>query len=172
MSQDILPRAGILAFMDDEARERMAGYGREIGTTAGQVLIKEGDVQTSLYIVLDGIFNVSMQAKEKPVHLDTVCEGDCLGEIAIFHPGNASATVTSLVEGKLWVIDAEELQEFLLAWPSDGCAAVLGINIILSRRLKRANLLIRSNEIVPSFLSVRSQKHTATAKLPERPPPK
>ncbi len=153
--------------MDDDARERFAAYGKGITTTAGQVLIAEGAAQTSLYVVLEGIYNVSTHAKGKPVHLDTVCEGDCLGEIAIFHPNHASATVTSLVEGKLWVIDAESLQKFLLECPSDGCAAVLGINIILSRRLKRANGLIRSNEIVPSFLSVRSQKHTATAQLPD-----
>jgi CRP-like cAMP-binding protein len=153
--------------MDDEARDRLAGYGRVIATTPGQVLIAEGTTQKSLYIVLTGIYNVSTQAKGKPVHLDTVCEGDCLGEIAIFHPNTASATVTGLVEGKLWMIDDSALQNFLLECPSDGCAAVLGINIILSRRLKRANGLIRANEIVPSFLSVRSQKHTATAQLPD-----
>jgi CRP-like cAMP-binding protein len=155
--------------MDDDGRQRMAGYGTTVGTTAGQFLIREGEVNTKLYIVIEGMFNVSTTAKGKEVHLDTVCEGDCLGEIAIFHPANASATVTSLMAGKLWVIDAMALQEFLLAWPEDGCAAVLGINIILSRRLKRANFLIRSNEIVPSFLSVRSQKHNATAKLPDLP---
>ena len=166
MSQVTLPRTGILAFMDDEARERLEKYGSVIATTAGQVLIREGDVNTKLYIVISGMFNVSTTAKGKDVHLDTVCEGDCLGEIAIFHPNNASATVTSLMVGKLWVIDAAALQKFLLEWSSDGCAAVLGINIILSRRLKRANFLIRSNEIVPSFLSVRSQKH-ATEKLPQ-----
>ena len=169
MPQPILPRAGILAFMDDDARERFAGYGQVIETRPEQVLIKEGDVQTSLYIVLNGIYNVSTQAKGKSVHLDTVCEGDCLGEVAIFHPNQASATVISLIAGKLWTIDAAKLQEFLTAHPNDGCAAVLGINIILSRRLKRANILIRTNEVVPSFLSVRSQKHTATAKIPEVP---
>ena len=166
MSQVTLPRTGILAFMDDEGRERMAGYGSAVETAPGQFLIKEGEENKKLYIVLAGMFNVSTKAKGKDVHLDTVCEGDCLGEIAIFHPMSASATVTSLMAGKLWVIDAAALQQFLLEWPSDGCAAVLGINIILSRRLKRANFLIRSNEIVPSFLSVRSQKH-ATVKLPD-----
>jgi len=119
--------------------------------------------------VLAGIFNVSTQARNKAVHLDTVCEGDCLGEVAIFHPDKASATVMSLMSGKLWVINVAKLQEFLQFHPHDGCAAVLGINIILSRRLKRANTLIRTNEVVPSFLSVRSQKH-ATARIPDVPP--
>jgi hypothetical protein len=59
----------------------------------------------------------------------------------------------------------DSLQQFLLDWPSSGCAAILGINIILSRRLKRANGMIRFHEIVPGFLSVRSQKRVAGGKL-------
>ena len=60
--------------------------------------------------------------------------------------------------GQLWHIDVEHLQNFLSDWPHAGCAAVLGINTILSRRLKRANAVIRSNQILPTFLSVRSRK--------------
>ncbi len=161
MSQVLLPRTGILAFMDDDSRQRLAGYGSVISTAPGHVLIREGETNTYLYIVVKGIFNVTTLVGGKTVLLDSVREGDCLGEVAIFHPNNASATVTSLAPGELWMIDAGALQEFLIAWPNDGCAAILGINIILSRRLKRANAVIRSNEIVPSFLSVRSQKRTA-----------
>jgi CRP-like cAMP-binding protein len=91
--------------------------------------------------------------------------GDCLGEVAIFHPDRASATATSEKEGRLWSIEVDSLQAFLLDWPNYGCAALLGINIILSRRLKRANAVIRSNEIVPGFLSVRSQKRIEGTKL-------
>lgn len=164
MSQVILPRTGILAFMDDDSRQRFATYGSVISSAPGQVLIHEGEANTYLYIVLKGMFNVTTLVAGKTVLLDTVCEGDCLGEVAIFHPSQASATVTSLAVGELWIIDAGAFQEFLIAWPNDGCAAILGINIILSRRLKRANGVIRSNEIVPNFLSVRSQKHTMALK--------
>jgi CRP-like cAMP-binding protein len=165
MSQLILPRSGILAFMDDESREQFASYGSHVSTAPGEVLIREGDVNTHLYIVLSGTFNITTAALGDEVHLDTVGAGDCLGEVAIFHPDRASATVSSLQAGQLWSIDADSLQQFLLDWPSSGCAAILGINIILSRRLKRANAVIRSNEIVPGFLSVRSQKRVATGKL-------
>jgi CRP-like cAMP-binding protein len=165
MSQVILPRTGILAFMDEESRQKFATYGSLVSTAPGQVLIREKEVNTSLYIVLSGTFNISTEALGKEVHLDTVGVGDCLGEVAIFHPNRASATVTSLRAGQLWSIEVDSLQEFLLDWPSDGCAAILGINIILSRRLKRANAAIQSHEIVPGFLSVRSQKRVAGKKL-------
>ena len=150
--------------MDDESRQRFATYGSSTSTKPGQVIIRERETNTYLYIVLKGIFNVTTVAMGKTVLLDSVHEGDCLGEVAIFHPNQASATVASLTAGQLWMIDAAALQEFLLAWPNDACAAILGINIILSRRLKKANGVIRSNEIVPSFLSVRSQKHALTHK--------
>jgi CRP-like cAMP-binding protein len=101
MSQVILSRTGILAFMDDEARKNLAGYGEMVTTVPGQVIIKEGDVNTHLYIVLYGTFNVSTQASGTEVALDTVGPGDCLGEVAIFHPDRASATVTSPHNGQL-----------------------------------------------------------------------
>jgi hypothetical protein len=42
---------------------------------------------------------------------------------------------------------------------------LLGIDIILSRRLKRTQAVIRHHEILPGFLSVRSKKRAATASL-------
>jgi CRP-like cAMP-binding protein len=165
MSQVILPRTGILAFMDDESRAQFADYGCLVRTAPEEVLIREKEVNDQLYIVLSGTFNITTQALGKEVHLDTLGVGDCLGEIAIFHPNRASATVTSLRYGQLWSIGVDSLQEFLLDRPSDGCAALMGINIILSRRLIRANAVILSHEIVPRFLSVRSQKRVAGGKL-------
>jgi len=144
--------------MDDEAREEFAKYGTVIETVPGQVIIRQGEVNLQLFIVLKGAFDISTDASGHPVHLDSVGAGDCLGEVAVFEPGVASATATSSEAGQLWSIDVEHLQQFLLENPHAGCAAILGITTILSRRLKRANGLIRSNEILPSFLSVRSRK--------------
>lgn len=165
MSQLILPRIGILAFMDDESREQFATYGSVFDTAPGQVILQEGEANTSLYIVLSGAFNVSTKVTGRPVELDTLREGECIGEVAVFQPGPVSATVTCTEAGRLWAIDVEHLQQFLIDWPHSGCAAVLGINTILSRRLKRSNAVIRSNEIIPSFLSVRAKKRVEGANL-------
>jgi CRP-like cAMP-binding protein len=158
MSQFILPRTGILAFMDDESREQLQGYGFLLPTSAGQVIIQEGEPQTSLYVVIAGVFNVTVHASGRDVALDTVGEGDCFGEVSIFQPGPASASVASSQNGQLWYMGVDNLQQYLLDWPYAGCAIILGINTILTRRLKRANAVIKANEIVPSFLSVRARK--------------
>ena len=158
MPSFILPRTGILAFMDDESREQLTGYGSLLPTVAGQVVIGEGQEQTRLYVVLSGTFNVTTHVSNRDIPLDTVEEGDCFGEVSIFQPGPASATVTSAENGQLWFMEVQNLQQFLLDWHYAACALLFGINTILSRRLKRANTVIKVNEIMPSFLSVRSKK--------------
>ena len=165
MSPTTLPRSGILSFMDDHAREQFGSYGSVVPTTPGQVLMREGEVNKHLYVVLAGTFNIYCEVTGYQVLLDTVGVGDCLGEVAIFNPDTASATVKSLHQGRLWTIDADALQEFLYACPEYGCAALLGIDIILSRRLRRTNEVIRQNEIVPGFLSVRAKRRAATGSL-------
>jgi CRP/FNR family cyclic AMP-dependent transcriptional regulator len=157
MPNATLPRLGILAFMDDDYRIALAGYGRELATEPKQVLLKEGVDSRTLYIVLAGTFIVSVNSAGGQSTLDTVGVGDCLGEISLFEPGAASATATSAEKGKLWAIDSDALQRFLQDYPLAGCALVLGINTLLSRRLRKATSVIKVGEIVPTFLSVRSR---------------
>ena len=168
MSDLILQHTGILAYLDDEAREQLTSYGEIATTNPLEVFIREGMINTHLYIVLSGQFNVFTLMKGKEVLLDTVGPNDCLGEVALFNPDRASASVKSLQEGRLWAIDSKRLEEFMNEFPAWGCAFILGVDVILSRRLKHANEVIRSNEIVPGFLSVRAQQRFATAKLPQK----
>jgi CRP/FNR family cyclic AMP-dependent transcriptional regulator len=158
MADFTLPRTGILSFLDDEFRELLIGYGAVKATNVGEVVIQEGAPQTHLYVVSMGVYAVTTKAAGRDVQLDSVEPGDCFGEVSLFQPGPASATVTSVQAGQLWYMESAHLQQFLFDAPHAGCALILGINTILSRRLKRANAVIRANEIVPSFLSVRARK--------------
>jgi CRP/FNR family cyclic AMP-dependent transcriptional regulator len=158
MPQFTLARTGILSYMDDEFREQLTGYGSLVSTAAGQVIIEEGTPQTFLYVVVTGTYEVTTHPGAREIHLDTVEHGDCFGEVSLFQPDMASATVKVCTDGQLWCMDVEHLQQFLLECPHAGCALILGINTILSRRLKRANSVVKANEIVPSFLSVRGRK--------------
>jgi len=151
--------------MDDESREQLTGYGSLVSTAAGQVLIEEGQEQTRLYMVVSGAFNVTTRVAARDIELDRVGVGDCLGEVAVFQPGPASATVTCVQAGQLWYMEVAQLQQFLLDCHHAGCALLFGINTILSRRLKRANGVIKANEIMPNFLSVRSRKRVEGATL-------
>jgi CRP-like cAMP-binding protein len=167
MSESILQRTGILAFMDDEAREHFAAYGEVIRTKPNKVLIEEGALGTQLYIILKGHFHVSTAMQGKEVRLDSMGPGDCLGEVSLFNPDRASATVITDAgsDGKLWTVNADALQQFLVDHPAAGCAAILGLNVILSRRLKRTLDVLRTHEIVPGFIAVRAKQRAETSRL-------
>jgi len=163
MPQVTLPRLGILTFMDDEYRGQLATYGNVVTTEENEVLLKEGEPSRKLFVVLAGTYVVTVGPSGQEVTLDSVGEGDCLGEISVFEPGPASATVLSAEAGKLWFIEPGPLQQFLVDSPYGGCALILGINTLLSRRLRKATSVIKVSEIVPSFLSVRSNKRARAA---------
>jgi CRP-like cAMP-binding protein len=85
MSSTSLPRSGILAFMDDAAREQFGTYGNIVTTATGEELVHEGKVNTRLYVVLAGTFNIYCDVSGHQVLLDTVGVGDCIGEVAMFN---------------------------------------------------------------------------------------
>jgi CRP/FNR family cyclic AMP-dependent transcriptional regulator len=160
MSNVLLPRLGILAFMDDDDRAQLATYGYDVATEPKQVLLNEGAESQILYFVLAGTFSITVAAPGRDAYLDLALAGDCLGEISLFEREPASATVTSSEKGRLWAIDSDSLERFLQDWPLPGCALILGINTLLSRRLRKATAVIKVGQIVPSFLSVRSRNRT------------
>ena len=59
MSQVILPRLGILTFMDDEYRGQLATFGRIVATEEKQVILREGEPSRTLYVVLAGSFIIT-----------------------------------------------------------------------------------------------------------------
>ena len=94
MPQVILPRLGILAFMDDDYREQLAQYGHVLATEAEEVILREGEPSRKLFVVLAGTFVVTVGGPGQEVTLDSVTEGDCLGEVSVFEPGPAHAADT------------------------------------------------------------------------------
>lgn len=147
----------VLAFLDDESVAALEGFGTTRNFQPGEVFIEEGKSQDSFYIVVSGTLEVMAQVSEQKIKLSDLQPGDCFGEVAIFEPGLASASVLSTTEGILWQQNATQLQEFLSAYPFPGSALLLGINLVLSERVLHANEIIKTSSIAPSFLSVRGR---------------
>ena len=156
------PDTGLLSLLDEEMRNIMFPYGNFMETAPGQVIITKGELP-NFYIVITGSFQVSIQGKHANVTLENVPAGDCFGEMCLFNKAGATATVTGLDSGRLWYTNLSQFQRFLYDSDVAGCALLVGINTILSRRLKLANQLIRKSRIKPTFVSVRHrERHFAT----------
>lgn len=85
----------------------------------GEIIYHAGDESNSLYIVSKGkirIYRLSESGKEQLVRI--LNPGDFTGELALFQDGIHEAYAEALVDTEVCMIRREDLQEFLLKYPS------------------------------------------------------
>jgi CRP-like cAMP-binding protein len=134
-----LPAKGIIEPLGDEDRLLLSSYGEFRPVHERQVLIEEGHQQNSLYFVISGALHATTMRSGRQVLLGKINVGETIGEINIFHPGFASATVTAVEFSQVWRIDRGSLEEFMNVSPLPAAHLLIGISSTLSRRLRDTN---------------------------------
>ncbi len=89
--------------------ERLAAEVDEVEVPAGAIVIREGDEPDDLYIVTRGLLAVTVQ--ERPV--GELGRNEWFGEIGLFDHRPRTATVTTVVDSKLWRIPGETFLDVL-----------------------------------------------------------
>jgi len=115
-------------FSDIEVWETV-GIGRWQQHKAGTVVIKEGDISSSLYIILEGIAVVT----KKSVELSCLLAGECFGEIAYLDEARHERLASVTAQTHLSVL---EIQGDFLLQASDRlqtCFAKAFLNIMVAR---------------------------------------
>ena len=74
----------------------------------GQVVVRKGEHADSMYFVVSGALEVELDPEPVILHA-----GDFFGEIALIEHGDRIATIVSLEESRLLVLDAQDLGRFL-----------------------------------------------------------
>jgi CRP-like cAMP-binding protein len=134
-----LPAIGFLAEFPDEGRVALSSYGEFFPAHKDTHVIKEGTPQDSLYLVISGTLHVHTVANGRDTLLGRATEGDVIGEVSIFDPDVASATVTAVEFSQVWRIDRIMLEDFLNENPELGNLLMVKIATQLSRRLRATN---------------------------------
>lgn len=98
-------------------------------TTAGQIVVKEGDSTREFFVVLDGEFQVFVRqySIDFEKQLRQLRRGSYFGEIAIFTGDHRTASVRALTDGRVAVLDQASLHELLIRCPSVGVALCRGM---------------------------------------------
>lgn len=139
MSNAILPEMGFATDFDIEERTQLGNFGEFIPLNDGEVLIEEGHKQDALFMVITGTFHVQTVVTGRPVLLGTLKTGDTIGEINMFDPGNASASVVSKSFSEVWRIDRARLEQYLEAHPRTAARLLVNVATQLSKRLRKTN---------------------------------
>lgn len=101
---------------------------QEVTLQPGETLIREGDVEDSMYVIIDG----QVEVRREGILIITLGPGKTVGELAVLDPEPRSATVTAVDSTLLFCIRREPFLEVMADRPE----IAQGVIRALSRRLR------------------------------------
>jgi len=141
-----LPAIGFLADLDASHRAFFASFGSFVRPKTGEALIEEGKDQGNLYLILSGLLHVVAAVGGRNLLVAALGAGDSLGEVNIFDPATASASVIAKSECLIWRISADELQALFDSDPVAGVELMKGLLRLAGHRLRSMNAKLADSE--------------------------
>ena len=105
----ILKSVSIFARIPEEALIDAAAVVEEVECGAGSVVVRKGDMGTSLYVVVDG--RVSVQ--DDDTFLGEMKSGELFGELSALDPKPRSATVTAVEDARLFKMSQQSIHDLM-----------------------------------------------------------
>jgi len=131
-----LPETGFLEGIRPDDLDLLASYGEFLGIQPDHDMIRQGEEQLHVYFVISGRLEVRRQGLSDDIVVGTIEPGESIGEISVFDPGEASASIRALEFTQVWRIDGESLRDFIKDSPACGNIILLGLSVILSKRVR------------------------------------
>ena len=125
----------LLGQMSDRDIEWLIAHGRKERVPVGTVLIREGQPLDSLYVVLDGVLEVSGVAVGGDAPLQVGC-GEVLGEVSFVDSRPPTATVTSAGDAVVLAVRRSDLKDKLAADAEFAAHFYRSIAVFLAHRLR------------------------------------
>ncbi|MGR3758614.1 Crp/Fnr family transcriptional regulator [Roseobacteraceae bacterium NS-SX3] len=102
MLNDRLPDTGFLSAASAPLRRMLESQAAEVRLAPGETLFEQGDTGDALYAIIEGTLEFStLSAAGRKLSLDRMGPGAVFGEIALFDPGERTATVTAVEPSRL-----------------------------------------------------------------------
>lgn len=134
-----VPDNAILAALSEDDRAALLAHAERITFRKGDDLIREGQANASLFIVLDGILHVLRPGPEREVLLGRLEEGTCFGEVSLLDPGPASGTVRAATDGTVVELRREQLRSFATQRPAAAIALLTAIATQMAQRIRQVD---------------------------------
>lgn len=119
----------------------------------GEIVIEEGTMGTSAFIILSGTAEVIKKSGEKEITMATLGKGQVFGEMGLIEDRPRSASVRALSNLKVTLIDREKFNELLRSKPS----VLIPIMKILFERLRRTSTMLAQRAADP-HIGARKEK--------------
>lgn len=106
---------------------------------SGERILEEGTPVNAFSIVCDGVVHIRRLAQKREMLLGRLGSGAFFGEINLFDPGVATASIYAMKNVRLAVLQYEAFREFMAANPATGYKIVSGMMGEMARRLRQTS---------------------------------
>lgn len=141
----VLRRVKILASLDDDQLTRFAQFMDLERITQWSVVVKQGDLGDTMYLILEGELRVRMMAGDKETILATLGPGDFFGDISLFDHGPRSADVVANVDSTVLKISASGFEKLAKQAPELAAPFLQSTIRTLAARIRADNKRLRDS---------------------------
>jgi CRP/FNR family cyclic AMP-dependent transcriptional regulator len=139
MDVDLLRSVSILRGLSDEELQGFCSLLVSREVKAKERIIEEGTPVQRFSIVCDGIVHVRRLANKREMLLGRLGPGAFFGEINLFDPGMATASIYAMKPTRLAEVEYETFRQFMSSNPATGYKVVTAMMTELSRRLRQTS---------------------------------
>ncbi len=139
MDFDLLRAVSILRSLNDEELAAFASLLTIREIKAGERILEEGTPVNALYIICDGVVHVRRLAQKREMLLGRLGAGAFFGEINLFDPGVATASIYAMKKATLAVVDYESLRALMSRNTATGYKIASAMMTELARRLRQTS---------------------------------
>jgi CRP/FNR family cyclic AMP-dependent transcriptional regulator len=134
----LLAKIALFESLTEADLDNLTSRLEEIVYNEGDVIFRQGDEGSSLFIIEDGAVEISYGEGRAKVVLATLFSGQYFGELSLFDGAPRSATATAVKRSQLIRLDRDDLVDFVNKDP----AAALRIISEMGERLRQTNELM------------------------------
>ena len=135
----VLRNVSIFAKLTDEELESLYELLEVREVPVKTRIVEEGVAIDHFHIVFDGIVHVRRLAQKKELLLGRLGPGGFFGEINLFDPGVATASIYAMKATQLGVIDYTSFRKWMEDNPATGYKIVSSMMTEMSRRLRQTS---------------------------------
>ena len=136
MDLDVLRSVSILSELNDEELASIAKLFNVRQVKPGERILEEGTPVKAFCIVCDGVVHVRRLAQKREMLLGRIGAGGFFGEVNLFDPGVATASIYAMKQVTLASVEYDTLREFMSSTPATGYKMVCAMMAELARRLR------------------------------------
>ncbi|MCM8776178.1 MAG: cyclic nucleotide-binding domain-containing protein [Candidatus Omnitrophica bacterium] len=142
----ILNKISIFGGLSDEQLTRIFKLLEGISYKAGEVIFRQGDEASHIYIILSGTVKIVVGADYEPLELVSFSTGQCFGETSVIGIQPHSATAIAVTDTELMVLERRDL---LSIFESD--KELFGL-LILNIAREACRRLHKSDEVLLHYI--------------------